>query len=59
VSAPFFDTLRPLPAPSISDAVAALAAERRARVVDCSDIDWIDVDDPRSLAQAEAWLAAA
>lgn len=59
VGGPFFDTLRTLSAPSISDAVTALAAVRRAGIVDCSDIDWIDVDDPRSLAQAEAWLAAA
>jgi 1L-myo-inositol 1-phosphate cytidylyltransferase len=59
VDTPFFDALAALPAPSISDAVTALAVHRRAGIVDCSDIDWIDVDDPRSLAQAEAWLAAA
>jgi 1L-myo-inositol 1-phosphate cytidylyltransferase len=26
-------------------------------VVDCSDIDWIDVDDAPALAKAEAWMA--
>ena len=38
--------------------VRALAAERAARIVDCSDLDWIDVDDAAAFAHAEAWLAA-
>ncbi|SOB87921.1 1L-myo-inositol 1-phosphate cytidylyltransferase [Sphingomonas guangdongensis] len=59
VDRPFFDVLGTLHAPSISDAVTALAVQGCAHTVNCSDIAWIDVDDPRSLAQAEAWLAAA
>lgn len=58
VAAPFFDVLNGLDAPSISAAVTALAEYRRADTVDCSDLDWIDVDDPRALGQANLWLAA-
>lgn len=57
VGAPFFEALARLEAPSITDAVRLLAAEARAGIVDCSDLDWIDVDDPKALAAAEAWLA--
>lgn len=53
----FFDALRALPAPSITEGVRALAARDLAHVVDCSDLDWIDVDDARALAQAESWIA--
>jgi hypothetical protein len=35
----------------------ALAARDLAHVTDCSDLDWIDVDDARALAEAEAWIA--
>jgi len=56
VSIAFFEALRALPAPSITEGVRALAAEDLAHVVDCSDLDWIDVDDSRALAQAEAWI---
>ena len=54
-----FDSLRRLPDPSLTEGVRALAAQGRARVVDCSDLGWIDVDDPAALAQAEGWLADA
>ncbi len=57
VDAPFFAALETLAEPSITDAVRLLAAAGAAGVVDCSDIDWIDVDDPKALAAAETWLA--
>lgn len=52
----FFDALAGLEAPSITEAVRILAADGRAGIVDCSDLDWIDVDDPKALAAAETWL---
>jgi len=52
------DALTTLAAPSLTEGVQLLAADGRARVVDCSDLSWIDVDDPPALAKAEAWLAA-
>jgi 1L-myo-inositol 1-phosphate cytidylyltransferase len=51
------DALATLPAPGLSDGVRLLAAKRRAAVVDISAHDWIDIDDPRALAIAEAWVA--
>lgn len=50
------DALASLPAPGLSDGVRALAARGRAAVVDISAHDWIDIDDPRALAMAEAWI---
>lgn len=58
ISAPFFNALRNLTAPSITEAVRVLADRRQATTVDCSDLDWIDVDDPRALEQAEDWLVS-
>jgi choline kinase len=52
-----FDALGRAPAPSLTDGVRALAARGTARVVDCSDLDWIDVDDPAALAEAERLVA--
>ncbi|GGE07778.1 transferase [Polymorphobacter glacialis] len=49
--------LAPLPSPGLSDGVRALAAKGRAHVVDISAHDWIDIDDPRALSLAEAWVA--
>jgi choline kinase len=49
--------LAPLPSPGLSDGVRALASRGRAAVVDISAHDWIDIDDPRALAMAEAWIA--
>lgn len=43
---------------SISAGVEALAATGDARVTDIGDAWWLDVDDPKALAQAEAALAA-
>src|SRR3546814_12462119 len=57
VTTPFFDVLERLESPSISMAVGVLAEYRRAETVDCSDLGWIDVDDPRAMAQAAAWLS--
>jgi choline kinase len=51
------DALATLPAPGLSDGVRLLAAKGRAAVVDISAHDWIDIDDPRALALAEAWVA--
>ena len=53
-----FAALGSFGAPSLTDGMRLLAGERRARVVDCSDLDWIDVDDPAALAKAEAWQLA-
>lgn len=52
-----FDALRGLSRPSLTEGVRVLAARGAARVVDCSGLDWIDVDDAPALAKAEAWLA--
>lgn len=51
------DALATLTAPGLSDGVRLLAAKGRAAVVDISAHDWIDIDDPRALALAEAWVA--
>ena len=42
-------------APSLTEGVRILAATGDARTVDCSDLDWIDVDDAPALAKAEGW----
>jgi choline kinase len=51
--------LNALPSPSLSAGMTALAATGTARVVDCSGLQWLDVDDAPALAKAEAWLARA
>lgn len=56
VGAPFFAALGGLAAPSITEGVRRLIAQDAAETVDCSDLDWIDVDDAAALAKAEAWL---
>lgn len=57
IGRPLFAALEQLPVPSLTEGVRLLAADGRARVVDCSDLAWIDVDDASALATAEAWLA--
>jgi choline kinase len=52
VGARFFSALAELDAPSLTEGVRLLAAEGCAGAVDCSDLDWIDVDDPAALAKA-------
>jgi choline kinase len=54
-----FAALNSLPAPSLTEGMRVLAAHGTARTVDCSDLDWIDVDDPAALDKAEVWLRAA
>jgi len=54
-----FEALARIEAPSLTEGVRILAAKGRARVADCSDLHWIDVDDADALAKAEAWLAPA
>jgi choline kinase len=53
VGPPFFSALAELEAPSLTQAVTVLAEAGRAATVDCSDLDWIDIDDPAALAKAE------
>lgn len=43
---------------SLSDGMQRLADKGRARTMDIGESWWIDVDDPRSLAQAEAQMPA-
>lgn len=50
------EALARLPSPGLSDGVRALAAHGRARVIDISGHDWIDIDDPRALALATDWV---
>ncbi|MBI0475247.1 nucleotidyltransferase [Sphingomonas sp. MA1305] len=52
----FFDALATLESPSLTEGVRRLAAEGRARIVDCSDLSWIDVDDAPAFAHAEDWV---
>lgn len=56
ITAELIAALTPLPTPGVSDGVRALAAKGRALTVDVSAHDWIDIDDPRALAMAEAWV---
>ncbi len=51
-----FAALRALPSPSLSAGMTALAATGAARVVDCTGLQWLDVDDAPALAKAEGWL---
>jgi 1L-myo-inositol 1-phosphate cytidylyltransferase len=48
-----FDALRREEAPSLTHGVRALSRLGCARVVDCGDLDWVDVDDPAALVWAE------
>jgi 1L-myo-inositol 1-phosphate cytidylyltransferase len=50
-----FAALDALPSPSLSQGVASLAAAGKASIIDCSDLEWIDVDDARALDDAEQW----
>lgn len=52
----FFDALACLTSPSITEGVRVLAAGGQAHIVNCSDLDWIDVDDAAALATAETWI---
>jgi 1L-myo-inositol 1-phosphate cytidylyltransferase len=50
-----FGALRRLESPSLTEGMRILAAERSALTIDCSDLDWIDVDDQAALQKAERW----
>jgi 1L-myo-inositol 1-phosphate cytidylyltransferase len=50
-----FAALRRLESPSLTEGMRSLAAEGRALAIDCSDLDWIDVDDQAALEKAERW----
>lgn len=52
-----FAALSTLRDPSLTEGVRVLIAAGSARTIDCSDLDWIDVDDGPALAHAEAWIA--
>jgi 1L-myo-inositol 1-phosphate cytidylyltransferase len=52
----FVAALATLASPSLTEGVRVLAAEELAKTVDCSDLDWIDVDDATALGHAEGWL---
>ncbi|MFN3434544.1 MAG: NTP transferase domain-containing protein [Sphingomonas sp.] len=52
----FFAALASLDSPSLTEGVRILAAEGHAKVVDCSDLDWLDVDDAPAFAHAEGWM---
>lgn len=54
-----FAALNGLESPSLTEGMRVLAAQGTALTVDCSDLDWIDVDDPAALDKAEVWLRAA
>lgn len=59
VGAEFFAALGEIPGASVTDAVQSLAQQGAAGTIDCSDLDWIDVDDDLALRQAESWLGDA
>lgn len=52
-----FAALRELEAPSLTEGMRVLAARGLAFTTDCSDLDWIDVDDQSALDKAERWRA--
>lgn len=54
-----FAALNTLSAPSLTEGMRVLAAQGTALTIDCSDLGWIDVDDPAALDKAEEWLRAA
>jgi len=54
-----FAALNSLEAPSLTEGMRILAAAGTALTIDCSDLAWIDVDDPAALDKAETWLRAA
>ncbi|TGX50106.1 nucleotidyltransferase [Sphingomonas gei] len=54
-----FAALNSLESPSLTEGMRVLAVSGTALTIDCSDLDWIDVDDPAALDKAEHWLRAA
>lgn len=56
IGAGLFSALHGLDDPSITEGMRILAQHGRALTLDCSDVDWIDVDDQAALDKADAWL---
>jgi 1L-myo-inositol 1-phosphate cytidylyltransferase len=54
-----FAALNGLASPSLTEGMRVLAAQGTALTIDCTDLAWIDVDDPAALNKAEDWLKAA
>lgn len=50
-----FDALNVHDRPSLTDGMRTLAKAGRAGVADCSDLDWIDVDDHKAWSAADLW----
>ena len=55
---PFFEVLAELDTPSLTEGVRRLSEDDAAEIIDCSDLDWIDVDDPAALAKAQEMIAS-
>jgi len=53
-----FAALRQFEGPSLTEGMRLLAHDGTALVTDCSDLDWIDVDDPWALEKAERWRSS-
>ncbi len=53
-----FEALRGLEKPSLTEGMRRLASDRAAGIRDCSDLEWIDVDDERAWQIAETWRAS-
>ncbi len=51
-----FAALRGLENPSLTEGMRILAAQGTARIVDCGELGWIDVDDQPALDKAELWV---
>jgi choline kinase len=54
-----FAALGGLLAPSLTEGMRVLAQAGTAWITDCSDLDWIDVDDAPALEKAERWRGSA
>lgn len=54
-----FEALDAVDTPSLTDGVSRLAEAKRAHIMDCTGLNWIDVDDPTALALAERKMRAA
>jgi choline kinase len=52
----FFSALEAIPAASVTQGVQSLSDRGAAGTIDCSDLDWIDIDDEVALCRAEDWL---
>ncbi len=53
-----FAALGQLEAPSLTEGMRILAHDGIAFITDCSDLDWIDVDDAWALEKAENWRSS-